>query len=72
MQGAAFRHIFRPNGFCVNLLTRPFRRRNDKNPKKARVGSGGGIFIRAARHTRQAFRRNASPKTGGKRSTCEK
>ena len=64
--------FFRPNCFCVNLLTRSFCRRHDKNPKKARVVGGGGIFSRPARHTRQAFRRNASPKTGGKRSIGEK
>ena len=64
--------FFGPNCFCVNLLTRSFCRRNDKNPKKARVVGGGAIFSRPARHTRQAFCRNASPKTGGKRSICEK
>ena len=34
----------KPNGFCVNLLTRTFRRKNDKYPRKAHIGGGGGIF----------------------------
>ena len=42
--GWAFKHIFKPNGFCENLLTRTFRIKNDKYPKKARVVGGGGIF----------------------------
>ena len=86
IQGGLLNTFFKPNGFCVNLLTRTFRIKNDKYPKKARFVVGGGIFpinsvqclvkkssdpCRAplARH---AFRRNASPKTGGKRSICEK
>ena len=36
--------LLNTNGFCVNLLTRTFRRENDKNPTKARVVVGGGIF----------------------------
>ena len=73
IQGGLLNTFFKQNGFCVSLLTRIFRRKNDKYPKKARVvGGGGGVQIRAARHTREAFRRNASPKTGGKRSICEK
>ena len=73
------------NGFCVNLLIRTFRIKNDKYLKKACVVGGGGMFPinsvqclvkkssdPAARLSRQAFCRNASPKTGGKRSICEK
>ena len=36
--------FFKPNGFCENLLTRTFRIKNDKYPKKAHVVGGGGIF----------------------------
>ena len=85
IQGGLLNTFFKPNGFCVNLLTRNFRIQNDKYPKKARVVGGGGIFpINSVQclviHlmyfvtpvSRQAFRQNASPKTGGKRSICEK
>ena len=44
IQGALLNTFFKPNGFCVNLLTRTFRIKNDKYPKKARVVGGGGIF----------------------------
>ena len=44
IQGGLLNTFFKPNGFCVNLLTRTFRRKNDKYPKKARVVVGGGIF----------------------------
>ena len=43
-QGGLLNTFFKPNGFCVNLLTRTFRIKNDKYPKKARVVVGGGIF----------------------------
>ena len=77
--GWAFKHIFKPNGFCENLLTRTFRIKNDKYPKKAHVVGGGGIFpINSAqfRSVPRASRGKCSvemrPKTGGKRSICEK
>ena len=70
--------FFKPNGFCENLLTRIFCIKNDKYPKKAHVVGGGGIspinsaqsLVKksAARLSRQAFRRNASPKTGGRKN----
>ena len=44
IQGGLLITFFKPNGFCVNLLTRTFRRKNDKYPTKARVVVGGGIF----------------------------
>ena len=44
IQGGLLNTFFKPNGFCVNLLTRTFRIKNDKYPKKARVVGGGGIF----------------------------
>ena len=44
IQGGLLNTFFKPNGFCVNLLTRTFRRKNDKYPTKARVVVGGGIF----------------------------
>ena len=86
IQGGLLNTFFKPNGFCVNLLTRTFRIKNDKYPKKARVVGGGGIFpinsvqclvkkssdACRAPLARQPFRRNAIPKTGGKRSICEK
>ena len=85
IQGGLLNTFFKPNGFCVNLLTRTFRIKNDKYPKKALVVGGGGIFpINSVQclviHfmyfvtpvSTQAFRRNASPKTGGKRSISEK
>ena len=85
IQGGLSNTFFKPNGFCVNLLTRTFRIKNDKYPKKSRVVGGGGIFpINSVQclviHlmyfvtpvSRQAFLRNASPKTGGKQSICEK
>ena len=39
-----FKTFFEPNGFCVNLLTRTFPRKNDKYPTNARVLVGVGIF----------------------------
>ena len=44
IQGGLLNTFFKPNGFCVNLLTRTFRIKNDKYPKKSRVVGGGGIF----------------------------
>ena len=44
IQGGLLNAFFKQNGFCVNLLTRTFRIKNDKYPKKARVVGGGGIF----------------------------
>ena len=44
IQGGLLNTFFKPNGFCVNLLTRTFRIKNDKYPKKVRVVGGGGIF----------------------------
>ena len=44
IQGELLNTFFEPNCFCVNLLTRTFRRKNDKYPTKARVVVGGGIF----------------------------
>ena len=44
IQGGLLNTFFKPNGFCANLLTRTFRMKNDKYPKKARVVGGGGIF----------------------------
>ena len=44
IQGGLSNTFFKPNGFCVNLLNRTFRRKNDKYPTKARVVGGGGIF----------------------------
>ena len=44
IQGGLLNTFFKPNGFCVNLLTRTFRSKNDKYPTKARVVVGGGIF----------------------------
>ena len=44
IQGGLLNTFFKPNGFCVNLLTRTFRIKNDKYPKKACVVVGGGIF----------------------------
>ena len=44
IQVGLFNTFFKPNGFCANLLTRTFRIKNDKYPKKARVVGGGGIF----------------------------
>ena len=38
-----FKTFFEPNGFCVNLLTRTFPRKNDKCPTNARVVVGLGI-----------------------------
>ena len=84
IQGGLLNTFFKPNGFCANLLTRTVRIKNDKYPKKARVVGGGGIFpinsvqclvkksSDPCRAPLEAFRRNASPKTGGKRSICEK
>ena len=40
----SFKTFFEPNGFCVNLLTRTFPRKNDKYPTNARVLVGVGIF----------------------------
>ena len=40
----ALNTFFRPHGFCVNLLTRTFPRKNDKYPTNARVVVGVGIF----------------------------
>ena len=78
IQGGLLNTFFKPNGFCVNLLTRTFRIKNDKYPKKSRVVGGGGIFpinsvqFDVFRNACLEIRRNASPKTGGKRSICEK
>ena len=44
IQGGLLNTFFKPNGFCENLLTRTFRIKNDKYPKKAHVVGGGGIF----------------------------
>ena len=44
IQGVLLNTFFKPNGFCVNLLTRTFGIKNDKYPKKARVVVGGSIF----------------------------
>ena len=44
IQGGLLNTFFKPNGFCENLLTRTFRIKNDKYPKKAHVVVGGGIF----------------------------
>ena len=44
IQGGLLNTFFKPNGFCVNLLTQTFRMKNNKYPKKARVVGGGGIF----------------------------
>ena len=44
IQGGLLNTFFKPNGFFVNLLTRTFRIKNVKYPKKARVVGGGGIF----------------------------
>ena len=85
IQGGLLNAFFKQNGFCVNLLTRTFRTKNDKYPKKAHVVGGGGIFpINSAQclvkksldpcraPLEASVPRNASPKTGGKRSICEK
>ena len=37
IQGGLLNTFFKPNGYCVNLLTRTFLRKNDKYPTKARV-----------------------------------
>ena len=39
-----FKTFFEPNGFCVNLLTRTFPRKNDKYPTNARVVVSVSIF----------------------------
>ena len=44
IQGGLLNTFFKPNGFCENLLTRTFRIKNDKYPKKAHVVVSGGIF----------------------------
>ena len=44
IQGELLNTFFESNCFCVNLLTRAFRRKNDKYPTKAHVVVGGGIF----------------------------
>ena len=44
IQGGLLSTFFKPNGFCENLLTRTFRIKSDKYPKKAHVVGGGGIF----------------------------
>ena len=44
IQGGLLNTFFKPNGFCENLLTRTFRIKNDKYPKKVHVVVGGGIF----------------------------
>ena len=44
IQGGLLNTFFKLNGFCENLLTRTFRIKNDKYPKKAHVVVGGGIF----------------------------
>ena len=44
IQDGLLNTFFKPNGFCVSLLTRTFRRKNDKYPTKARVVVCGGIF----------------------------
>ena len=44
IQGGLLNTFFKPNGFCENLLTRTFRIKNDKYPKKAHVVGVGGIF----------------------------
>ena len=64
IQGGLLNTFFKPNGFCEKLLTRTFRIKNDKYPKKAHVVVGGGIFpinsvqclgvqVRAARLSRE-------------------
>ena len=71
IQGGLLNTFFKPNSFCLNLLTQTFRIETTNTRKKARVYGGGGIFpINSVQC--QAFRRNASPKTGGKRTICEK
>ena len=45
IQGGLLNTFFKSNGFCENLLTRTFRIKNDKYPKKAHVVGGGGIYI---------------------------
>ena len=37
IQGRLLNTFFKPNGFCVNLLTLTFRRKKHKYPTKARV-----------------------------------
>ena len=85
IQGGLLNTFFKPNGFCVNLLTRTFRIQNDKYARKARVVGGGGIF---PINSVQCLVKKSSdpccalleasvlskcePKTGGKRSICEK
>ena len=39
-----FKTFFEPNGFCVNLLTRTFPRKNDKYPTNARVVVSVSMF----------------------------
>ena len=53
IQGGLLNTFFKPNGFCVNLLTHSFRRKNDKYSTKARVVVGGGIF---AMNRKEEFR----------------
>ena len=79
IQGGLLNTFFKSNGFCVNLLTRTFRIQNDKYPKKARVVGGGDIFpinsiqcLVKKSSASDPCCRNASPKTGGNRSICEK
>ena len=40
----SFKTFFEPNGFCVNLLTRTFPRKNDKYPTNARVVVSVSMF----------------------------
>ena len=44
IQGGLLNTFFKQNGFCENLLTRTFRIKNEKYPKKAHVVGGGSIF----------------------------
>ena len=44
IQGRLLNTFFKPNGFCVNLLTLTFGRKKHKYPRKARVVVSGGIF----------------------------
>ena len=85
IQGGLLNTFFKLNGFCENLLARTFRIKNDKYPKKAHVVGGGGIFpINSAQclvkkssdpcraPLEASVPSKCEPKTGGKRSICEK
>ena len=73
IQGGLLNTFFKPNGFCENLLTRTFRIKNDKYPKKAHVVGGGGIFpINSAQYlVKKSSDPCRAPLEASVRSKCE-